>query len=173
MEIKDIIDREEKCKRILTEKICTDKRLEVSCPEFKYPEPLYLYAKSKKTGKSIAVRIDGHDKTVRFWDYADDDYSDENGVWNNITESGIEKFVKKLFCVMEKAIDVEFYDASAEFLDCFSCVPETDPCEDVAKKAAKKFGKGIDFAIAKVSSFFGDKIFIFDKNYNVIKSVKE
>lgn len=168
-QIKDIMDREENYKNLLMEKLKKDSRLQLSCPDFKYPEPLYLYVNSKKTGKSIAIRLDGEDSTMRFWDYVDDDYSDEDGVWNSMTEKGVEKFLKKLVCVMNRAIDTEFFDGSAECIDCFSCVPEKELDEEIARKAAKKFGKGMDFTLAKVSDFFGEKLFVFDKNYKLIQ----
>lgn len=168
-QMKDIMDREENYKKLLTEKLKKDERIRVSCPDFKYPEPLYIYVNSKKMGKSIAVRLDGEDSTMRFWDYVDDDYSDEDGVWNSMTEKGLEKFVKKLTLVMERAIDVELFDGSAECIECFSCVPENELNEEIARKALKKFSRGYDFAVAKVSDFFGENIFVFDKSFKAIK----
>lgn len=168
-QLKDIMDREEKYKNLLIKELKKDARLHLSCPDFKYPEPLYLYVSAKKTGKSIAVRLDGEDSTMRFWDYVDDDYSDEDGVWNSMTEKGAQKFIKKLLLVMDRAIDAEFYDSLAECIDCFSCVPESELTEEIAKKAARKFGKCLEFSLAKISDFFGEKLFVFDKNFKLVQ----
>lgn len=168
-EVREILDIEEKYKKLLMCKLGEDDRLSLSCPDFKYPEPVYLYVKSKKTDKTIAVRIDGGDKTVRFWDYVDDDYSDEDGVWGYMTEKGIDGFIKKLYVVMNKAIDIDFYDAEGESSDYYSGVIGVELTAETALKAARKYGKEIDFVFVKVSDFFGEKQFVFDRTFRLIK----
>lgn len=165
----EILETEEKYKKILISKLGTDERLSLSCPDFKYPEPVFLYVKSKKTDKTIAVRLDGGDKTVRFWDYVDDDYSDEDGVWGNMTDKGIDSFVKKLYTVMEKAIDIEYFGLDGECDDYYSGVAGFELTAENALKAVKKYGKEIDFVFAKVSDFFGEKQYVFDRTFRQIK----
>ena len=87
---------EEKYKKLLLIKLGADKRLAVNSPSSKYPEPAFVYVKSVKTEKVIAIRLDGEDKTMRFWDYIDDDdYSSEDGVWDKMTDKGLENFINK------------------------------------------------------------------------------
>ena len=112
--VAEILETEEKYKKLLVAKLAGDDRITLSCPEFKYPEPAFVYIKSVKTDKSIAVRLDGVDKTMRFWDYVDDDYSDEDGVWAKMNEKGLDVFASKLYTVMEKAFDIEFYNLDGD-----------------------------------------------------------
>lgn len=165
----EILEIEEKYKKVLINKLGADDRLSLSCPDFKYPEPVFLYVKSKKTDKTIAVRIDGGDNTVRFWDYVDDDYSEEDGVWGYMTEKGIDAFIKKLYTVMDKAVDVEFFSADGECDDYYSGVIGVELTAETALKAVKKFGKETDFAFAKISDFFGEKQYVFDRSFKLIK----
>ncbi|MDE6597392.1 MAG: hypothetical protein K2K60_01975 [Clostridia bacterium] len=167
--MKDIIDLEEKYKKLLTDKLKGDKRLSVTCPEFKYPEPVYVYIKSVKTEKTIAVRLDGGDKTLRFWDYVDDDYSEVDGVWDEMTEAGLEKFVKKLYKVMDNAVDIEYFSADGECEDYFSAAVAFPLTAENAQKAVKKFGAGVKFIYAKFSNFYGDIQFVFDRTLKQIK----
>ena len=62
--------------------------------------PVFVYVKAVKTEKSIAVRIDGGDRTMRFWDYVDDDYSDEDGVLLLISRIIIAYYVEYFFCFL-------------------------------------------------------------------------
>ena len=101
--ISEILEAEEKYKKLLIAGLSEDERLSISCPDFKYPEPVFVYVKSVKTDKTIAVRLDGGDRTMRFWDYVDDDYSEEDGVWDRMGEKGLENFIKKLYTVMDHA----------------------------------------------------------------------
>lgn len=165
----DIAERESRFKTLLMRKLSPDKRLSVTCPDFKYPAPLFVYVKSVKTEKTIAVRLDGVDKTVRFWDYVDDDYSEEDGVWDRMSDDGLDRFVKKLYGVMEKAVDVEYYAADGECEDYWSGVESGEINAANAQKTVKKHGKGIDFIIAKYSDFFGGKQFVFNKAFAEIK----
>ena len=71
--VAEILEVEEKYKKLLVAKLSGDDRITLSCPEFKYPEHAFVYIKSVKTDKSIAVRLDGVDNTMRFWEYVDDD----------------------------------------------------------------------------------------------------
>ena len=150
-------------------KLSGDDRLSLSCPDFRYPEPLFVYVKSVKTEKTIAVRLDGGDKTVRFWDYVDDDYSEEDGVWEKLTEKGLENFIKKLYIVMDKAIDIEYYGLDGECEDYFSGVAKWELTAENAMKAIRKYGKEINFVFAKFSNFFGDVEYVFDKHYRQVK----
>lgn len=159
---------EEQYKTLLMEKLSPDKRLAVSCPDFKYPAPLFVYVKSVATEKTIAVRLDGVDKTMRFWDYVDDDYSEEDGVWCEMTEEGLDKFVKKLYKVMNKAFDIEFFDENGECEDYLSGIAGFDFTAESATKAVKKAGKEVEFVIAKFSNFFGDIQFAFDKGFRQV-----
>lgn len=165
---REILEIEEKYKKLLMNKLGADERLSLSCPDFKYPEPLFVYVKSVKTEKSIAVRLDGGDKTVRFWDYVDDDYSDEDGVWGTMTEKGLDGFIKKLYAVMDKAVDIEFYGMDGECDDYYSGVAGFDLTVANAQKAVKKYGKGTDFVFAKFSNFFGDVQYVFDKTFRQV-----
>lgn len=151
------------------EKLRGDGRISLSCPDFEYPAPLFVYIKSVKTEKSIAVRLDGGDGTMRFWDYVDDDYSEEDGVWDEMTEEGLKRFIDKLKGVMEHAVDVEFYGADGECDDYFSGVAKADLTAENAAKTVKKLGKNKDFAIARVSNFYGDTQFAFDRAYRLKK----
>lgn len=163
---------EEQYKTLLMQRLTPDGRLAVSCPDFRYPAPLFVYVKSVKTEKTIAVRLDGVDKTMRFWDYVDDDYSEEDGVWSEMSEEGLDKFVRKLYKVMDKAFDIEFFDADGECEDYLSGVAGFDFTAENACKAVKKAGKGVDFVIAKFSSFFGDTEYAFDKAFRQINLKK-
>lgn len=165
----EILETEEKYKKILLCKLGTDERLSLSCPDFKYPEPVFLYVKSKATDKTIALRIDGGDKTVRFWDYVDDDYSEEDGVWGTLTEKGVEAFIKKLYTVMDKAVDIEYFAADGECEDYYSGVAGVELTAENACKYAKKYGKDKSFVYAKVGDFFGDRQYVFDKAFRLIK----
>ena len=40
---------------------------------------------------------------------------------------------------------------------------------ETALKAARKYGKEIDFVFVKVSDFFGEKQFVFDRAFRLIK----
>ena len=167
--VSEILELEEKYKKLLMQKLEGDERLSLSCPGFRYPEPVYVYIKCVKTEKSIAVRLDGGDKTMRFWDYVDDDYSDEDGVWGKMTEKGLDAFVKKLYIVMDKAVDIEYYDSEGECADYYSGVINLELTAENAQRAVRKFGKNIQFALAKCSNFFGDVQYVFDRSLRLIK----
>ena len=170
--IETIRQNEKKYKQLLSERLKGDKRLSVSCPDFKYPEPLYFYIKSVKTEKTIAVHIDGEDNTLRFWDYVDDSYENEDGVWAKITDDGIENFIKKLYSVMDNAVDIEFYDKNGVTDDYYAGVAEGGLDEVKAKALLKKQGADVAFIFAKVSNFYGDKQFVFDRQLNPIRREK-
>lgn len=165
----DIAGRESKFKTLLMRKLSSDKRLNVTCPDFKYPAPLFVYVKSVKTEKTIAVRLDGVDKTVRFWDYVDDDYSGEDGVWDEMSEEGLDRFIVKLYGVMDKAVDVEFFGADGECEDYWSGVETGEITAAAAQKTVKKHGKEVDFLLARYSNFFGDRQFVFNKAFAEVK----
>lgn len=167
-DIKEIIAIEEKFKALLIKNLKDDKRLFVTSPEAKYPEPVYVYVKCKKTDKSIAVRLDGVDATMRFWDYVDDDYSNEDGVWSRMNQKGLEEFLKKLYIVMNKAIDIEYYDLDGECEDYYSGVATYEMTPQNAQKVVKKHSKGVEFTLAKYVNFFGDIEYVFDKRFNHI-----
>ena len=167
--VAEILETEEKYKKLLVAKLAGDDRITLSCPEFKYPEPAFVYIKSVKTDKSIAVRLDGVDKTMRFWDYVDDDYSDEDGVWAKMNEKGLDVFASKLYTVMEKAFDIEFYNLDGDCDDHYSGVAGFEVNEENARRAVKKCGKDVDFARAVFSDFYGEVEFVFDKKLNRIK----
>ena len=167
--IEIIREHEKKYKQQLFDRLSDDKRLSLSCPDFKYPEPLYFYIKSVKTEKTIAVRIDGGDDTLRFWDYVDDSYEDEDGVWAKMGDGGFESFIKKLYSVMDSAVDIEFYDAKGITDDYFAGVTKGGLDETKAKALLKKHGAGIKFVFAKITDFYGDKQFVFDRQLNAIK----
>ena len=167
--VKVILETEKKYRTVIMNRLKEDDRLAVSSHDTRYPEPLYIYIKSKKTEKTIALRIDGVDKTVRFWDYADDDYSDEDGVWGSLTKDGVEQFFKKLYKVMDHAVDVEYFGEDGECEDYYSGVANFAFNAENALKAVKKYGKDIEFALAKFSNFYGDAQFVFDENFNQIK----
>ncbi len=159
----DMIQQNEQLyKRLLADSLRADKRISVSCLDARYPEPLYLYVKSVETEKTIAVRIDGEDNTMRFWDYVDDTYENEDGVWDTMTDKGLESFVKKLKKVMDCALDVEFYNKKGITDDYYAGVYDGELTEEVAKKILIKHGKDVKFLYAKVTNFFGDKSFVFD-----------
>ena len=160
---------EKKYKEQLLAKLKGDKRLSLSCPDFKYPEPLYFYVKSVKTEKSIAIRIDGGDDTLRFWDYVDDTYENEDGVWAKMTGDGFESFIKKLYEVMDNAVDIEFYDADGITDEYYAGVVEGGLDEEKAKALLKKYGKGVKFLFAKISDFYGEKQFVFDRQLKAIR----
>ncbi len=159
---------EKKYEKMLYAKLKGDSRLSLSCPDFKYPEPIYFYVKSVKTEKSLAVRIDGEDNTIRFWDYVDDGYEGEDGVWAKMTETGFERFIKKLYAVMDSAVDIEFYGEDGITDDYYAGVIDGELDEEVAKKLLKKHGAGVDFIFAKISDFYGEKQFVFDKRLNSV-----
>ena len=165
----NIRETEAKYKQQLFDRLKGDKRLSLSCPDFKYPEPLYFYIKSVKTEKSIAVRIDGGDDTLRFWDYVDDSYEDEDGVWENVADGGVERFIVKLYSVMDNAVDIEFYDTNGITDEYFAGVTEGGLDEEKAKALLKKHGAGVKFVFAKISNFYGDKQFVFDRQLKAIK----
>lgn len=167
--IETIRENEKKYKQQLFERLKGDKRLSLSCPDFKYPEPLYFYIKSVKTEKTIAVRIDGGDDTLRFWDYVDDSYEDEDGVWSKMTDDGFESFIQKLYSVMDNAVDIEFYDAKGITDDYFAGVADGGLDGNRAKELLKKHGAGVKFIFAKISDFYGDKQFVFDRQLNPIR----
>lgn len=164
----EILELEEKYKKALMNKLSGDERYTLSSPDFKYPEPLFVYIKSAKADKTIAVRLDGGDGTMHCWDYIDDDYSDENGVWGKMTEGGLESFVKKLTSIMDKAIDIEFFALDGECEDYYSGVANFPFTAENARLAVKKTGKDVDFAFAKFSNFYGDVQFVFDKNFRQV-----
>lgn len=167
-DVREILEIEEKYNKLLMDKFKGDGRLSLSSPGFRYPEPVYVYIKCVKTDKTIAVRLDGGDETMRFWDYVDDDYSEEDGVWGKMTEKGLEGFVKKLYAVMDSAFDIEYYGLDGECDDYYSGVSGMEQSAANAQKAVKKFGKDVDFAFAKYSNFFGDIQYVFDKNFKQI-----
>lgn len=167
--VEKIREIEKKYKKLLNERLKGDKRLSLTCPDFKYPEPLYFYVKSVKTEKSVAIRIDGGDNTLRFWDYVDDGYEDEDGVWDNMTDAGFEKFIEKLYAVLDRAVDIEFYGEGGITDDYYAGVTENGLDETVAKELLKKHGKGVKFLFAKVISFYGDKQFVFDNKLNAVR----
>lgn len=167
--VEEIRGIEEKYKKLLFERLKGDARLSLSCPSFQYPEPLFFYIKSDKTEKTIAVRIDGEDGTLRFWDYVDDDYENVDGVWGKMTESGFENFIKKLYLVMDSAVDIEFYDSHGITDDYFAGVIKGGLDEAKARALLKKHGAGINFTVARISNFYGDIQFIYD---NKLRSIK-
>lgn len=154
---------------MLFERLKGDKRISLSCPDFKYPEPLYFYIKSEKTEKSIAIRIDGEDETLRFWDYVDDEYENEDGVWEKMNKGGFDRFIDKLYLVMDNAVDVEFFDSNGVTDDYYAGVIKGGLDAEKAKALLKKHGKGVKFLFAKVSNFYGDTQFVFDRQLNPIK----
>lgn len=156
-------------KEKLSEKLRADERLEISAPSACYPEPFYVYVKCKKTGKTIAVRLDGEDRTMRFWDYADDDYSDEDGIWDEMTDEGIERFTGKLYSVMEHAADIEFYNAAGECDDFVSGIFKGEITPTGAARAVKKAASGRKFAFVAFADFFGGKKYLFDKSFREVK----
>ena len=153
----------------LFERLKGDERLSLSCPDFKYPEPVYFYIKSVKTEKTIAVQIDGGDGTLRFWDYVDDSYENEDGVWANVEGDGFEKFINKLYNVMDNAVDIEFYGAKGITDDYFAGVLDGKFNETAAKALLKKHSAGVRYQFAKVSNFYGNKVFVFDRQLNPIR----
>ena len=162
-----IRETENKYKQQLFDRLKDDRRLSLSCPDFKYPEPLYFYIKSVKTEKSIAIRIDGEDDTLRFWDYVDDGYENVDGVWGKMTGDGFEKFTDKLYSVMDHAVDIEFYDTKGITDDYFAGVIKDGLDEDVAVTLLKKYGKGVKFVFAKICNFYGDKQFVIDRQLKI------
>lgn len=167
-DVREIEELEESYKKLLADRLSADKRIAVSCPDFKYPAPTFVYIKSAATDKTIAVRLDGVDKTMRFWDYVDDDYSEEDGVWAEMSEEGLDRFIKKLYTVMNKAFDIEFFNAEGECDDYLSGIAGFEFNAENAQKAVKKAGKNIDFSVAKFGDFFGDKTYAFDKSFRQI-----
>ena len=165
----NIQETENKYRQQLFDRLKGDKRLSLSCPDFKYPEPVYFYIKSVKTEKSIAIRIDGGDDTLRFWDYVDDSYENEDGVWGKMSGNGFESFIDKLYSVMDNAVDIEFFDEKGITDDYYAGVTEGGMDEEKAKVLLKKHGKGVSFVFAKVSNFYGDKQFVFDRKLNTIR----
>ena len=168
-DVREILEIEEKYKNLLMDKLKGDERLSVLSPDFKYPEPVFVYVKSAKTEKSIAVRLDGVDKTMRFWDYVDDDYSEEDGVWDKMSDKGLEGFVKKLYKVMEHAVDIEYFGLDGECDDYYSGIANFEQTEENARKAVRKYGKESDFVFAKFSNFYGDVQYVFDRSFKLIK----
>ena len=162
-----IRETEKKYKQQLFDRLKGDKRLSLSCPDFKYPEPLYFYIKSVKTEKTIAIRIDGGDETMRFWDYVDDSYENEDGVWGKMDEGGFDKFIDKLYSVMDHAVDIEFYDAKGITDEYFAGVIKQELDESVAVALLKKYGRGVKFVFAKISNFYGDKQFVLDRQLKI------
>ena len=162
-----IREAENKYKLQLFDRLKGDNRLSLSCPAFKYPEPLYFYIKSVKTEKTIAIRIDGEDDTLRFWDYVDDSYENEDGVWGKMGDGGFEKFIEKLYAVMDHAVDIEFYDAKGITDDYFAGVIKLGLDENVAVSLLKKYGRGVSFVFAKISNFYGDKQFVIDRQLKI------
>lgn len=151
---------------MLFDKLKGDKRLSLSCPDFKYPEPVYFYVNSVKTEKSIAISIDGEDDILRFWDYVDDTYKGEDGVSGNMTD-GFDKFIEKLYAVMDHAVDVEFFDAKGITDDYFAGVIKPELDENVAVALLKKYGNGVKFVFAKISNFYGDRQFVIDRQLKI------
>lgn len=164
-----IRENEKKYRQMLLDRLKGDKRLSLSCPDFKYPEPLYFYIKSIKTEKTIAVRIDGEDDTLRFWDYVDDGYEDEDGVWAKVSGDGFERFISKLYTVMDSAVDIEFFGANGITDDYFAGVVKGGVDESKAKALLKKHGEHVRFLFAKISDFYGDRQFVFDRQLNPIR----
>ena len=167
--IENIRESENQYKQKLFDRLKGDKRLSLSCPEFKYPEPLYFYIKSVKTEKTIAVHIDGADETLRFWDYVDDGYENEDGVWGKAEGDGFESFIDKLYTVMDSAVDIEFYGAKGITDDYFAGFVKGGIDENKAKALLKKHGADVKFLFAKISNFYGDKQFVFDRQLNAIR----
>ena len=162
-----IRETEKKYKQQLFDRLAGDKRLSLSCPDFKYPEPLYFYVKSVKTEKTVAIRIDGGDETLRFWDYVDDSYENEDGVWAKMDGEGFESFIEKLYSVMDHAVDIEFYDVKGITDDYFAGVIDGELDESTAVTLLKKHGKGVAFVFAKISNFYGDKQFVLDRQLKI------
>lgn len=167
--IDEIRDDERRYAKFLNERLKSDKRLTLSCPEFQYPEPLYFYVKSVKTAKTLAVRIDGEDRTMRFWDYVDDGYENEDGVWARMNDKGFEEFIVKLYAVMDRAVDIEFYGADGITDDYYAGVTEEPLDGAMAQKLLKDNSDGIEFVFAKVSNFYGDLQYVFDGSFKEIK----
>lgn len=167
--IEKIREIENNYRQKLLDRLKGDKRIFLSCPDFKYPEPLYFYIKSVKTEKTIAVRIDGGDETLRFWDYVDDGYENEDGVWGKMTEDGFESFIGKLYAVMDNAVDIEFFDAKGITDDYYAGVIKGGIDEAKAKALLKKHGAGVAYIFAKISDFYGDKQFVFDRQLKPIR----
>ena len=167
--IEEIRKTEKQYKQQLYDRLKGDKRLSLSCPDFKYPEPLYFYIKSVKTEKTIAVHIDGGDGTLRFWDYVDDGYENEDGVWGKVDGDGFESFIDKLYTVMDSAVDIEFYGSKGITDDYFAGVVKGGLDIDKAKALLKKHGANVKFLFAKISNFYGDKQFVFDRQLNAIR----
>lgn len=164
-----IRETEKLYKKLLRDKLISDKRLSLSCPDFSYPEPMYFYVKSVKTEKTIAIRIDGGDNTLRFWDYVDDAYEGEDGVWAKMTDDGLASFVKKLYAVMDSAVDIEYYGSKGLTDDYFAGLCDGPLDAASARLLLKKNCAGIKFLYAKISDFYGEKQFVFDRQGNLIK----
>lgn len=167
--VEEIREKENKFRQLLFDRLKGDSRVELSCPDFKYPEPMYFYIKSVKTEKTIAVRIDGEDETIRFWDYVDDSYEDEDGIWAKMTDDGFNTFISKLYKVMECAVDIDFFDAKGITDDYFAGVVKGGLDEVKAKALLKKHGAGVKFVFAKISDFYGNRQYIYDRHLNPLK----
>ena len=154
---------------MLFERLKGDKRLALSCPDFKYPEPVYFHIKSVKTEKSIAISIDGEYDMLRFWDYVDDGYENEDGVCEKVTDGGFESFINKLYTVMDCAVDIEFYDSNGITDDYFAGVVKGGLDGNKARALLKKHGAGVKFLYAKIVDFYGDRQFVFDRQLNPIR----
>ena len=167
--VEAIREKENKFRQMLFDRLKGDGRIELSCPDFKYPEPVYFYIKSVKTEKTIAINIDGEEGMLRFWDYVDDGYEGEDGVSGTMTDDGFKTFIAKLYKVMECAVDIDFFDAKGITDDYFAGVVKGGLDEAKAKALLKKHGAGVKFVFAKISDFYGDKQYIYDRKLNPIK----
>lgn len=166
--VTQIREIEEKYKQLLINGLKGDKRITLTSSG-KYPEPAFVYIKSVKTDKTIAVRLDGEDGTMRFWDYVDDDYTKEDGVWAKMTESGLETMLSKLKSAMQYAYDIEYFESDGECEEYYSSLFGGEVDETTACKLTKKYGKEVPFVFAKFSTFLGDKQYVFDKLFRLVK----
>ena len=167
--VESIREAEKKYANQLFERLKGDSRISLSCPEFKYPEPVYFYIRSVKTEKTIAVQIDGEEDILRFWDYVDDSYENEDGVCSSMLNGGFEKFIKKLYIVMDNAVDIEFFDSKGITDDYFAGVTKGGLDAVKAKVLLKKHGAGVKFLFAKISDFYGNVQFVFDSQLKPIR----
>lgn len=167
--VESIREAEKKYVAQLFERLKGDNRLSLSCPEFKYPEPVYFYIKSVKTEKTIAVQIDGEEDILRFWDYVDDGYENVDGVGTSMLKGGFDKFINKLYIVMDYAVDIEFFDSKGITDEYFAGVIKGGLDEAKAKALLKKHGAGIKFLFAKISDFYGNIQFVYDNQLKPIR----
>ena len=168
-DLQKIRENENKYKQMLFERLKGDRRLAVSCPDFKYPEPVYFHIKSIRTEKTIAISIDGEEEILRFWDYVDDGYEGEDGVWTKMQGNGFDTFINKLYTVMDCAVDIEFFASNGITDDYFAGVVKGGLDESKAKALLKKHGAGVKFLYAKISNFYGDRQYVYDRSLNAVR----